>query len=471
LAIDLVRRGLSVRIVDKAARAFDGSRAKGLQPRSLEVLEDLGALDDVLDAGTPYPKLGIHVGPFVVPWKMYPRRSASADVPYPNTWLISQFRTDRALHDRLGQLGVTPEFGKELTELTENADSVLATVAGERIVARYVVGADGGSSVVRKQLGIGFVGSTDESERLLLFDVTVSGLSRDRWHVWAGRAGRAMGGCPLPGGEQFQWMIQLAPGEDPSLDKDVLVERIRSRIKDRRVQVHDVHWTSVYRPNIRLAESYGRGRVFLVGDAAHVHTPAGAQGLNTGIQDSYNLGWKLAQVLAGADAALLETYEAERAPIAVQVLGLSTEKWNTKLDRSSIKRGKDEQQLALTYFGGPLAPTGADRTTTLQVGDRAPDAELNGGKLRLFDALRGPHFTAIAHGTTAAQELERLSWPAVGADLKRVAVGPNATDSMRRAYGLTGDALLLIRPDGYVGCIATHDFRATTEKAVRSLTP
>jgi hypothetical protein len=273
-------------------------------------------------------------------------------------------------------------------------------------------------------------------------------------------------------------MIQLAPGEDPALDKDVLVERVNSRIKDKRVQVHDVHWTSVYRPNIRMAESYGRGRVFLVGDAAHVHTPAGAQGLNTGIQDSYNLGWKLAQVLAGADAGLLDTYEAERAPIAVRVLGLSTEKWTGKLDRSSIKRGKDEQQLALTYYGGPLAPVEADRTSTLQVGDRAPDAVLTGAdgtKLRLFEAFRGPHFTAIAYGSGAAQALLRLSWPAMGAELKRLTVEPgdysDDAGTMKRAYGLTGDALLLIRPDGYLGHLATHDFLASTKKAVQAVTP
>src|ERR1041384_7661163 len=115
LAIDLVRRGLTVRIVDKAPRPFAGSRAKGLQPRTLEVLEDLGALEDVLSEGTPYPKLGIHVGRFTVPWKMYPRAEPTAAVPYPNTWLISQSATDRALHTRLAELGCTVEFGKELT--------------------------------------------------------------------------------------------------------------------------------------------------------------------------------------------------------------------------------------------------------------------------------------------------------------------------------------------------------------------
>ncbi|MFJ4939150.1 FAD-dependent oxidoreductase, partial [Streptomyces pseudovenezuelae] len=165
VAIDLVRRGLDVRVVDRSPHAFEGSRAKGVQPRSLEVLDDLGALKEVLAGGSTYPKLGIRAGPLAVPWKMFTHREATPDVPYPNTWLIPQFRTDRALHARLSELGREIEFGRELTELTQDEDTVVATVADadgtEEIAARYVVGADGGSSVVRKQLGIGFVGTTD----------------------------------------------------------------------------------------------------------------------------------------------------------------------------------------------------------------------------------------------------------------------------------------------------------------------
>lgn len=488
-AIDLVRRGLDVRIVDRSPHAFDGSRAKGIQPRSLEILEDLGALDDVLAGGSVYPKLGLHAGPLAVPWKMFPHKEATTHVPYPNTWLIPQFRTDRALHARLSELGLKVEFGRELTELTQGEDTVVATVAGadgtEEIVARYVVGADGGSSAVRKQLGIGFVGTTHESDRMLIVDASVTGPARDRWHMWPGLGGKLIGACPIPHSDMFQWMIRLAPDEEPSSAKDDILRRIHDHTRDRRIQLHDIHWTSVFRPNIRLAESYGRGRVFLAGDAAHVHTPAGAQGLNTGMQDGYNLGWKLGQVLAGADATLLDTYEAERQPIAAGVLGLSTAKWGgiAKLDPSSMKRGKDEQQLALTYYGGPLAPADGMRTGTLRVGDRAPDAELRGADgigTRLFDALRGPDFTALAYGPGAARALEQLTWPTTGAQLKRLTVGPVATDgfalsdpknTLQRAYGLTGDTLLLIRPDGYIGHIATSDFLTTTQTAVQAMTP
>jgi 2-polyprenyl-6-methoxyphenol hydroxylase-like FAD-dependent oxidoreductase len=231
VAIDLLRRGLVVRIIDRSPHAFEGSRAKGVQPRSLEVLEDLGALKDVLAGGSVYPKLGIHAGPLAVPWKMFPDKEATPDVPYPNTWLIPQFRTDRALHSRLGELGCEVEFGRELTGLTQDEDTVRAKVAGadgtHEIVARYVVGADGGSSAVRKQLGVGFVGTTDESDRMLIVDASVTGLARDRWHMWPGLGGKFIGACPLPDSDMFQWMIRLTPDEEPPSEKHDILHRIR----------------------------------------------------------------------------------------------------------------------------------------------------------------------------------------------------------------------------------------------------
>ncbi|WP_086853467.1 FAD-dependent oxidoreductase [Amycolatopsis kentuckyensis] len=473
LAIDLARRGLAVRIVDKAPHSFEGSRAKGIQPRTLEVFDDLGAIDDVLAGSSDYPRLGIHLGPVTAPWRMFRNRQRTADVPYPNTRLMPQYRTDSVLHDRLEQLGGKVEHGRELLGFTQDGTSVTATVTGdsgtERITARYLVGADGGSSAVRKHLGLGFLGETDEQDRMLIVDAVTAGLSRDRWHVWPGVRGRFAGACPLPHTDLFQWMIRLAPGEVAPEGEDAITRRIRAHTRNRRIEVRDVRWRSVFRPNIRLAEAYRRGRVFLAGDAAHVHTPAGAQGLNTGIQDAYNLGWKLAQVLAGADARLLDSYEAERLPIAAGVLGLSTKKYEgiAKLDPASLRRGKDEQQLSLTYRGGPLAPAGGDRTTTLQAGDRAPDAEVAGS--RLFDTYRGPHFTLVAYGPEAAAASDELDWPATGAPLCRITAGDRP--GFRRSYGVEGDTLLLVRPDGYLGHIATHDFLGSTRTAARTMTP
>ncbi|WP_063008533.1 FAD-dependent oxidoreductase [Nocardia kruczakiae] len=477
LAIDLVRRGVTVRIIDKAADAFDGSRAKGIQPRSLEVLEDLGVLDDILAGGAIYPPLGIHAGPLTIPWHMVSRNDTTSDVPYPNTWLIPQFRTDAALRAGLQRRGVDVETECEFLGFDQHPDAVVATIASPggvtEISARYLVAADGGASMVRRAADVGFEGSTDEADRMIIVDAAVDGLSRDRWHVWPRPGGRFVGACPLPHSDRFQVMIRLNRGEEPTLDEESLNARFRKQTGDRKLRLSDIGWKSVFRPNIRLAEHYRSGRVFIAGDAAHVHPPAGAQGLNTGLQDAYNLGWKLGQVLAGAPEALLDTYEAERQPIAAGVLGLATKKYEglSKLDPSAIKRGNDERQLALNYRGGPLAAAGAEHTATLHVGDRAPDAKLldaNGGARRLFELFAGAHFTAIAYGRAAVEELAAMSWPTAGAGLKKIAIdsGEDAnTDvvladiaaSFARAYGVTDPTLLLIRPDGYVASIATTD--------------
>lgn len=482
LAIDLARRGVDVRLIDRAPHAFDGSRAKGVQPRTLELLDDLGALDEILAGGGRYPLLGLHAGPVTIPWRMLRNTEPTEAVPYPNTWLIPQFRTDRALHSRLGDLGHRVDFNHELVEFHQDDDTVTAAITTadgvETVTARYLVGADGGSSTVRKRLGLEFTGSTDEQDRILIVDAAVTGLSRDRWHMWPRLGGRFVGACPLPHCDLFQVMIRLAPGEEPLFDEAWLNRRIRKHTRDRRIALRDIRWRSVFRPNIRLAESYRRGRVLIAGDAAHVHTPAGAQGLNTGMQDAYNLGWKLAQVLAGADPALLDTYEGERLPVAAGVLGLSTRKYQgmSRLSPSSLRRGSDEQQLKLTYRGGPLAPANAEHTATLHVGDRAPNADLttaDGQRTRLSDLFRGPHFTALAYGANAARALAGLAWPSTGAELKRVVIEPDAarTETFRGIYGLSTDTLLLIRPDGYLGHIATTDMAATTRNALASMTP
>jgi hypothetical protein len=154
------------------------------------------------------------------------------------------------------------------------------------------------------------------------------------------------------------------------------------------------------------------------------------------------------------------------------------------LNPSSLRRGKDVQQLDLTYHSGPLAPGQSESTKTLHVGDRAPDATLrtaDGAPIRLFDLFQGPHFTAIAYGTSAAAELDRLDWPTAGAPLRRLSVDAPATGadrvltdpehSFRRIYGLAEDTLLLIRPDSYLGHIATRDMRTSTANAVRTMTP
>jgi 2-polyprenyl-6-methoxyphenol hydroxylase-like FAD-dependent oxidoreductase len=482
LAADLLRRGLRVRVVDKALHAFKGSRAKGIQPRTLEVFEDLGILDDAVAEGGSYPLLGVHLGSFTIPFRMFKKYKVMPHTPYPNLLLLAQHRTDAILHRLLGRLGLSVEFGNAIEDFEQDADGVTVMLSsGEKVRCRYLVGADGGASTVRKAAAIPFIGETNDSDRTLLIDAAIDGLSRKRWHIWPRRHGKTVGACPLPHSNQFQIMIRLTPDETPDLDEAALAAQFHTLTG---LRLSHITWISVFRPNVRLTESYRAGRVFLAGDAAHVHTPAGGQGLNTGVQDAYNLGWKIAQVIAGAPNSLLDSYEAERLPIAARVLRKSSELYSSLDNKriSGMKRGDEERQLSLSYYGGPLAPANASTTKTLRVGDRAQDAPISGpsGERRLFEVFQGTHFTLLAFGPTAANLLPELNWLSDGAKLLCYAVGTGSrveqhvlndtTGNLSKTYGITGDTLMLIRPDGYIGSIITNDWHDAFDNVTKTLT-
>ncbi|NPD24047.1 FAD-dependent oxidoreductase [Corallococcus exiguus] len=470
LACDLARRGIRVRIVDAAPRPFVGSRGKGLSPRTLEVLDDLGVLDAVLAAGMDYPRLRLHWRRFVVGrWTMMARRAATPDVPHPNPWLVPQARTEGILRDRLASLGVPVEFGTALTGFTQDDTGVTATLtrdgAEETVRAEYLVGADGGHSRVRKALGLTFHGVTHEEERMVVGDVRVEGLDPSHWHVWPFATGGMVALCPLPGG-RFQLALQVKPGAPlPELTEAAIHQRFQEAARPgSKLRLHDASWLSVYRPNVRMVDRYRVGRVFIAGDAAHVHPPAGGQGLNTGVQDAYNLGWKLGHVLQGADPVLLDTYEAERLPVAARVLGLSSKLFDGMRQgrMKALNRGDELRQLGLGYRGGPLALEVPGDTAQVQAGDRAPDSpcvDAHGKPVRLSDRFRGPHWTLLAFGTARA---DAVAWPGDSVRVVRIlgkgaALIPDALldrdGHAHRAYNVVPgrDALILVRPDGYVG--------------------
>ena len=235
------------------------------------------------------------------------------------------------------------------------------------------------------------------------------------------------------------------------------------------IRLHDLRWISLYRVNVRMADRFRVGRVFLAGDAAHIHSSAGGQGLNASVQDSYNLGWKLGAVLAGAPAELLDTYEAERMPIAADLLGITT-RWHRQ-DFSGPRigagpsPGQKLSQLHLNYRGGPLAQDERVAASSIRAGDRAPDAPCRdavGTPTRLFDVFRGPHFTLLWFGESA--DIARLADRYRFVKVYRVASAGRPGElvdydgHIHGGYGVPpeGQALVLVRPDGYIGLFSDN---------------
>lgn len=416
LALDLARRGIAFRLIEAAETPFAGSRGKGIQPRTLEILEDLGVIDAILAAGGLYPKLRIHLGPLSLrAGSLGGRRKPTEKVPYPHLWMVPQSRTESILRERLCELGAQVEFGKALTTFRQDDRGVQSTLStGEIVRSDFLVGCDGGRSTVRKTLGLNLEGEAVDEKPMLVADVEVEGLDRQDWHIWPLTKGAPIALCPLPGTSLFQL---TARAEKIGDDIESAVHRATGH------RIVRINWSSIYHPAVRMVNRLRVGRVFLAGDAAHVHPPTGGQGLNTGVQDAYNLGWKLAHVLRGGPDSLLDTYESERLPIAAAVLGLSKRLYQTR----SIKRGDATDQLALHYRTSSLSsgvPIGS-----LHPGDRMPDGRLNDGS-RLFDHLRGSHATEIV-----------------------------TPDGPR----------ILIRPDGYIAQIGTTHFAEYAGEPTREI--
>lgn len=478
LACDLARRNVNHRIIERSTLYNTASRAKGIQPRSLEVVDDLEAIRYIMD-----------IGVVDLPVRYYTEDGRSVDKPsitvtasaqlgssYPDPVWIAQFDVEKALRDRYVMLGGKIDLGVEAIGLVQDLEDVQVTVhtpQGEELIrARYVVGADGGKSNIRKLIHLPLVGKTHDQERWYLGDVQLEGLDRDHIHIWTSPEGM-LGVTPLPNSNIWQLQATIPPHiiepEIPSLE--VYQTMFERRAGAGYVQLTEASWLSIYRINVRMVESYRVGRVFLAGDAAHVHSPAGGQGMNTGIQDAYNLGWKLASVIRGANTALLDTYDEERRPVAQAVLEDSTNKMGTIIGTAteyaalsqSLSTISDDltSGLLVSYRSSSLTSPSVQTSSTRSLpGDRAPDAEcLQGAGFNgsLFDLLRGIHWTLLAF-------VDRTEHPSLQEfivyELHVHCILPSHAEETEsiidtagdayRIYDITRETLILIRPDGYI---------------------
>ncbi|MBD3547886.1 FAD-dependent monooxygenase [Streptomyces sp. JV180] len=472
LACDLARRGIAVRIVDRSPAPPRTSRAKGPNPRSLEILDDLGVAEAVLAAGSaPLPMLKYRDRAPVARADPWAGSAPSPDAAYDRAWLVAQWRLEEILRARLAGYGVRVELGREVVGLTQPPDTpaeagakaedgpeadaeasrVVVTFAEDRrgeeaaLRARYVVGCDGAHSSVRKLLGIGFEGTTREDQVMVCGDVELAedALDRGLWHQWFDEDGAVML-CPIPG-TRTGWWFQAGPERDgrgrplaPTADGFRRLLAHHTGLPGQALTRAEL--LSTYRVNVRLADRFRAGQVFLAGDAAHVHAIAGGLGMNTGIQDAFNLGWKLGEVLAGrADPELLDTYEEERLPVAARTLDLTSERLRATLEAIRRPGGgldsaitADTTGLGVGYRWSSLAadrthldarthpdasthPTGAPLTADEgpQAGDRAPDAPCTeaatGAATRLHRVFAGPRTTVLGFGPGSAAVLDEVA--------------------------------------------------------------
>ena len=324
-AIELSRLGVEVRIVDRATAPSTTSRALGVQARTIELLRPRGVADEMLRLGNRVSATTLYADG---------RRLAGIELHrMPSEFnfilMLAQSETERLLTEQLQRQGVTVERGVEFVSLTQDGEAahvVLRHAGGrmENVTASYVIAADGSHSPIRKSLGLGFEGRS-LAQSYVLGDVHLAGaVPQDQLSIFLAPNG-FLAVFPMGDG-RFRFMATDPDGvtgdaDEPSLED---IQRLYDRTAHVPAQLYGLNWSSRFRINSRHMGTLRSGRVFFGGDAAHVHSPAGGQGMNAGIQDMINLGWKLAMVLRGAARPeLLDTYESDRLPVIRQLVTMT----------------------------------------------------------------------------------------------------------------------------------------------------
>jgi 2-polyprenyl-6-methoxyphenol hydroxylase-like FAD-dependent oxidoreductase len=487
LANQLIRRGVSVKIIDRHPGPALQTRALGVQARTLEIYRKLGVVGRALELGRVSTggniwaegKLMAHVGL---------SDAGGAVTPYPYILILGQDDNERILGEKLRDLGGAVEWSTELTAFTQDDAGVSATLklpdgSERKLRAAWIAGCDGARSAVRDLSGIGFPGAPYEHV-FFVADVEMTGsmvegelnvyLLREGFHLLFPMRGkdhwRIVGILPeaLRGGE-----VKTLDAVLPSLGEEA----------EANLAIRSCSWFSTYRIHHRAAQNFRDRRAFLAGDAAHIHSPVGAQGMNTGLQDAYNLAWKLALVVRGrADPALLASYEAERVPVARKLLettdrafrlvvsdnplaGLMRTKVLARIAAFVVNRRRMQQtafrvvsQTGINYRKSALSRTAQPMPERApQAGDRFPWMTLqlkpDGPDEDLLDALDDLHFHLLVFGQGAPADL-------IGdlAELVRLHVVPEhaANDRQLSAKSIPKPSFYLLRPDGHVGLAGTR---------------
>ncbi|KAJ3502989.1 hypothetical protein NLJ89_g8635 [Agrocybe chaxingu] len=342
LALSLLRNGVPVRIIEKTTHPRIGQRGAGIMPRSFEVFGFLGIADKVIARGRSLMKLRLWKTPggveVIKEMDMHTDTDPTPSIPYPNMRLCGQNNLDTIMQAELKECGVSVEHGVQLDSFEQFSDHVQVQLSKQKIGTEeieredasydYVVGCDGARGIVRKLLGLTFLGQTTE-ENFVVGDIKLEGLSDDRWNLWSEFSDIFTGIRPtedkgvfnfIIGGTKFENHAEVASNDEVLKS---FIEKHTGGRKDMKIKEFITY--GHYRTHIRMVNKFGEGRVFVAGDAAHIHSPTGGQGLNTGVQDAFNLGWKLSLVTKGlSPASLLDTYNDERLPVVAEMLNITT---------------------------------------------------------------------------------------------------------------------------------------------------
>ncbi|KAF8194102.1 FAD binding domain-containing protein [Pholiota molesta] len=449
LALTLRRNGIPVRVIEKTTEHRKGQRGATIMPRSLELLKFLGLLPEVSSRWIDIPMARVYKMPdgneILNEFRMTPTLEPTPSTPYINMQLLGQDNLDKILRAELSTSGCEVELGVELEHLQQfddhvqvsllrhNLDSTEQQIAPVREEGIYdwVVGSDGAKGAVRKELGLKLLGETTPHS-FITGDFKLEGLEDNRWHIWGDMADTMIMIRPTETPGVFNFMLGAPKLEEYTelyTGNDAVMDFIKANIGQR---VHgltfgEVLYLSPGRINVRMAEKFCKGRAFLIGDAGHIHSQTGGQGMNTGVQDGFNLGWKLALVIKGyASAALLDTFNEERLPVVAEMLQITGTILEKSVSQSNSKSGWDRSQPHLNQLGvnyrwssivldeerqlkGPefakISTYDADPKLGLYAGDRAPDApglievgsqpNETANETRLFDLFSPTHHTLL----------------------------------------------------------------------------
>ncbi|KAJ7879257.1 FAD binding domain-containing protein [Mycena olivaceomarginata] len=432
LALALRRLGISVKIIEKASTPRVGQRGPGIQPRTQELFQALDVLDDVRRHAILVPPMRSYVPPEgIVPLKtfqMVPLGNPTPDRPLADPIALGQDVLEGVLRTALKEkYSCEVEFGTRLVSLTQDAEGVDAVIAkGDAVLGQedtqrfdFLVGADGARGIVRKQLGLAFLGESRPSIKFIIADVRVEGIDENHWHIWGDSKADSVMLRPTGVQGLFGLVVTLADSNidyETVMKNHTVLQNTISTITGRTdLNVTEVVWITQWTPNIRMTDTFSAGRCFLVGDAAHIHSPTGGQGLNSGAQDSFNLAWKLTLVARSqAPMTLLDSYNNERLPVIAEMLQQSTGLLDRTVGETSIAgdtsrwdRGGALLMFGINYRWSPIVvdeQDGDEKDTTtseapkdpygmhtrgLKAGDRAPDAselkDIRSGSVSLFN--------------------------------------------------------------------------------------